>query len=146
MRGRLAPASTADGARVFRDHPLVIAYIKRPHPGRRRALRAAEARTRQRKEAAPGIDPFAAITEAAPSLAGPTDTMNRAAVAAIELADLGTESERSLHQIKAGLLSIYIPIADREIRKHNDGLIPATAALALEKMRAFASAPLSIND
>ena len=142
MRGKLAPASTADGTRVFRDHPLVIAYIKREHPGRRRALRAAEARTRQRKEAAPGIDPFAALTRAAPVLACPTATMNRAAVAAMELADLDEESESRLHQIKAGLLNIYIPIADREIRKHNGGMIPVEAAVTLGKLRAFASAPI----
>ena len=63
-----------------------------------------------------------------------------AAVAAMELAELGAESESSLHQIKVGLLKIYVPIAEREIRKHNSGHIPAEAALALEKMRAFASA------
>ena len=63
-----------------------------------------------------------------------------AALAAMELAELGAESEGSLHETRFESLRIDIPIADREIRNHNDGMIPTEAALALEKMRAFASA------
>jgi uncharacterized protein (UPF0210 family) len=85
------------------------------------------------------IDPFAPLIKAAASLAGATEIVNRSAVATMELADLVAESESNLHQIKVGLLKIYVPIAERELMKHNDGVIPAEAALTLEKMRAFAA-------
>jgi len=70
-------------------------------------------------------DPFAPLTY-------PAEIANRSAM---DLADC----EIGLHDIQAELPEIYMPIAEREIMKHNDGVIPAEAASTLEKMRVFAA-------
>lgn len=116
MQGKLARAQTPDRTRVYQNHYLVQEYIHR-----RRPQRTATARLQQVGPPQPPATVGSDLEFVSPEA--------RQAAFDRQKRD---EADREL-------IRIYIPIAEHEVRKHNGGTIPPSAAMALDRLRAIAA-------